>query len=252
MLKIGISIDFDFFVREDDEWGFGHNEKDRTGIWTSRYLHVDLHRECDPKKYADFKPEDLLEKFKEKGILIPNDVPLGIADSHLRALKWFENDNLDLIINFDAHHDCWVIPMGGPDCGSWLTALPFDAICVYPKWKDISIDPDPAKKNVKLLHWENFEMNEPNIVTKIFLCRSGAWVPPHLDDLFGDLIHNLSINTLPRYLESLEIRPELNYSQIEKFRKEMEQWQKNPSTPIPNLQNEEIESQKPNPSSESV
>ena len=46
MIKLGLSIDFDFFAFEDVMWQFGHTEDSAiyqsSAIWAIRYLHYDL------------------------------------------------------------------------------------------------------------------------------------------------------------------------------------------------------------------
>lgn len=227
--SIGLSIDFDFFCREDEGWEFGHSENGsefKDIAWTARYLHLDLVKECNPNVYADFLPEELLEKLEDRGLIIPPDCPLGIADSHLAAHSWFKSEKLDMIVHIDAHHDAWPIPKTGIDCGSWLTDFLIPTIAVYPKWKDPNIDPTPAREGVDIIRWSHFKMTQPNMVVKAFLCRSSAWVPPHLDVMFGDLVSVLSERMSPISLECIKPRPELDLKRIAKFRKDSQIWLK--------------------------
>jgi hypothetical protein len=230
-LRIGLSIDFDFFCYEDPAWDLGHNEDEHTSsnaVWMSRYLHIDLQKECDIASKADFEPIDVINRLDEKGIRILKNTPLGVADSHKYAYKYFQDmgNNLDLILNLDAHHDSW--PMKDPDfddsdvdCGNWVTALDLPTIWVHPNWADPKTLPDPI--SVKQSYaWKDFNFTDNNIVMGIFLCRSSAWVPPHLDDEFGEMLHELSKELYPEYLQYPKVRQGIDYKILARERKKIQ------------------------------
>lgn len=217
MKNIGLSIDFDFFCREDPNWQFGHSDKDSLATWASRYLHIDLIKETDIKKYADFEPSLILEKLKEKNLTILKNTILGIADDHSLAYGFFKRFNNNLIINIDAHHDCWPITSEYIPCSNWLTRLNTDSITVYPKWKDINLDTEISKTNHKNIKWMDFEINESNMINCVFICRSPQWVAPHLDQEFYKMINNMIKILAPEYLQ--QIKPRLiNFKEINEIK----------------------------------
>ncbi|MBD3194334.1 MAG: hypothetical protein GF317_04715 [Candidatus Lokiarchaeota archaeon] len=115
-MKNILSIDFDFFCKEDPLWDWGHSEKLECDnhVWFHRYVNsnFNLVEEIDPDVNADFAPADILTKIKEKGFIIKPNTPVCVADSHLKIVdaiqamhhEFIPNSWLN-IINFDAHHD---------------------------------------------------------------------------------------------------------------------------------------------------
>lgn len=222
---VDISIDFDFFIREDIAWDFGHNEDDPIfrALWQHRYTSVDLFTETDPARFADFSPKHILGRLMHKGIefsALDSAQPrrLGIADSHRHAYNFFRGSNgrrrrPDVLLNIDAHHDMWARRYRtAVGCDNWVTALAYDwsdvdIVQVYPKWKALGLDDAPAvestgRRKVTLTKWDRWHgWPEGAIAGDIFVCLSGTWVPPHHDDTFIDMIHNIS----PVCAESIEL-----------------------------------------------
>jgi len=230
-LRIALSIDFDFFSFENPEWDLGHSENaaimSSPILWTARYLHIDLQKECDIGSKADFPPTDIINRLDEKGIRIPKNTNLAVADSHKHVYKYFNSmrNDIDLILNLDAHHDSWPIPTGFKveevDCGNWVTALGIENLWVYPTWKDPKVMPEPISVNHSYA-WKDFNFVDNNIVMGVFLCRSSAWVPPHLDEEFGEMLHELSKELYPSYLEYPKIRQGIDYKILAKERRKMQ------------------------------
>jgi len=187
-MKNILSVDYDFFVREDPMWDYGHDENSnifKTIAWFARYGTQDLYEECD-FKYADFYPIELIERLKEKGFLFSEDIKIGIADSHKDAYDFVKEQGRCDLYNFDAHHDMY---KGNKvlDCGNWLAKLikarlVAKAIWVKPRWlKEFGLGIDHIDK-LKQCFWEDLPTQNPNIkFDAVFFCRSGAWVPPHHD-----------------------------------------------------------------------
>jgi hypothetical protein len=92
---------------------------------------------------------------------------------------------------------------------------------VYPNWKDPKVMPDPISVNHSH-SWSDFNFTDNNIVMAIFLCRSSAWVPPHLDDEFGDMVHDLSTELYPSYLQYPKIRQGIDYKVLARERRKMQ------------------------------
>jgi hypothetical protein len=229
MKRIAISVDFDFFVREKSEWEFGHSESNliyNFSAWQARYLHLELEKECDISKHADFDPLNLMIELENKNLIFAPDFPLGIADSHLFAHDWFKKFEVDQIIHLDAHSDCYPLDPKKHvlDCGNWLTDFSTKTTWVFPQWKNPEDDHAPARV-IEIKSWKEFEMKESGVVVCAFLCRSAAWVPPHLDIKFGELVALLAEFSSPIQLQAIPIRPDINLNAIKRFRGELRKWQ---------------------------
>lgn len=209
-----LTIDFDYFCREKVIWDWGHSEAgERLGIfvktiWPIRYMNLKLYEETD-LSYADFKPYELWMKLRERGIKVGKHTRLGVAESHEMAYKFFLDtiDDVAVIYNFDAHHDLY--STHALDCGNWAyhlakevkkrTGEKLKVVWVYPQWVGIEwfdklpIDDVKLPRGVK--RYVDFEyMTYDDIPKKqrrvddLFVCRSGAWVPPHHDQAFLDML----------------------------------------------------------------
>ena len=218
-MKIGLSIDFDFFCREKQDWDWIHPlHKESYTTWLLRYLNIDLQKECDPHKYADFNPVNMKSILSENGFDF-SESQYGVADNHVYAHSFFCHDKqIKTIINFDAHHDCWPIYKNKIDCSSWLTSLKnVKAVSVYPKWKDPYADSEPDR-DVKIIKWKDFKNEKHKYkVLKTFICRSSPWVPPHLDSLFLKFVDSFTKYPLISY-EKIVLRNQTALQQISKIR----------------------------------
>ena len=199
MKTVDLSIDFDFFIREKAIWDFGHRENSLflNGIWDIRYSQIDLVRETDIKTFADFEPYQIMSKLEEKGLKITKNTEFFLCESHLGIVTAFRGNNADMLISMDAHHDmfggaiepCIEIDGSKIDCGSWLNFFTDKkyykkVLIVYPKWKDINDDLGKLKIPHKIVKWDKLPKNDYE-VKRVFLCRSGCWVPPHHDKDFS-------------------------------------------------------------------
>jgi hypothetical protein len=209
-----LSIDFDFFIREKSEWDFGHRE-DTLGrvLWVHRYDHVDLWRETDPDKHADFQPLQLLPKLALKGAIFDkrNGRQVACADSHKAALHFFRNSRAPLLVNVDAHHDLFNGADAPLDCGNWIPHL-LDMRSglrihqVYPKWKDPRGELDGLYKfrdSVTWVRgWDNWNLPAGEWrLGRVFICFSSAWVPPHHFPLFSELVETFGSVSGRRLIE---------------------------------------------------
>ena len=151
------------------------------------------------------------------------------APSFYEMARWPE-DYPDYIINFDAHHDLgyceWarlheMIEEGTCTCDMWLCALlewlpGIKTRIVYPNWlrEESSLDDqwDHLKKSLPRKMLRRVEMGffededgsigevvhrpRENIeVLSLFICRSGAWTPPWLDEQFVEFVNEAARET---------------------------------------------------------
>lgn len=190
---VDLSIDFDFFIREEYIWDFGHSEDSGfTGIsWMHRYDSLNLWTETALRTYADFMPYRMVQKLDEKNIRIPKGAHVIVADSHRHAFEVFRRSPADVLVNIDAHHDCFTGGHRPLDCGNWVMHLRgarkgLKVQQVYPKWKDTDAERAPLAVMAPDIYrtaapnWDAWAgLPDVHEARTIFLCFSSAWVPPH-------------------------------------------------------------------------
>ena len=137
---------------------------------------------------------------------VTNHTNLYITDSHKYAFdavsKVLGSDQHTLnLVNVDFHHDCYDLygEVGTVNCGNWVNAL-FDPnnhmISEYSKYTwikrddsddfdDIDTEDLPDWINVDTV--DNITMDDIDV---LFICRSGVWSPPHLDEEFIQFCEN--------------------------------------------------------------
>jgi len=199
-----LSLDFDFFIREDSVWDFGHREYDSifvNGMWLTRYQFIDLYNETRIEKYASFDPANAYEYLTDTHFVIADNFLLGIADSHLHAHSFFKKDSIDTLYQFDAHHDMY--KENGLTCGNWLSRLvnakKVRQVCwAYPSWVKPSFYNDPRDDfsgRIKMMSYSKFSTVKGIRIDKVFLCRSSVWTPPHHDRTFQKMAESFTAQT---------------------------------------------------------
>jgi len=233
-LRTCISVDFDFFIYEDPSWDWGHSDAlahiDDL-LWNARYQERDLHTETSILRHADFIPSRLVMRLQRLGFDLSYrpDRLVGVADSHGYIIPFIANGRLkrasepvvDLVVNIDAHHDCWTFN-GRVECDSWMTLLRHEwprtrFVHLYPQWKSPELD-GPAQRDATRLNEaspHNLDITtfakwpgprQPFDVTHVFVCRSSPWVPPHHDPDFLELVKSLASTGRAKELEKLTVR----------------------------------------------
>lgn len=209
--QVFLSVDFDYFSREEEEWDWGHAEMSlfQQLAWHSR---VGLFGETSLEKYALPHPRDFWQTLASAGFNFDPCRSFNVADSHLWACPNF----LDLapgqveIVNFDAHHDMgykdwkelkteW-LDKDKVDCSNWLLYLLYKypqltASCVYPQWKGLrEIERGmPWEKRPGIKKRFNYGVFNNELLRKlagdvvgIFVAKSSAWLPPWHDKAFAE------------------------------------------------------------------
>jgi len=239
--SVYLNIDWDYFVREKLEWDWGHSEGSSIFsdvMWHARAIGfamqgVDLDVETDPIRHSFPKP-GAFAKFLTEDMGMVFDPQAGydfvVGDSHGYAPQFYSGQ--DMVINFDAHHDCGYHPRsqlrewvkhGNTEAGSWLWRLlnkypKLQAQVMYPRWKgwadyegrDFT---DMLEDNM----WDRltFDVVEDNMdwseyhgahVTGVYIARSGAWTPPWTDEDFVQFVYDFY-----RAYQNTKVRGNHNY-----------------------------------------
>ena len=210
-----LSVDFDYWFPEKIEYDWGHQESPFfiESIWSFRaaQMLVDGNDPRTSPKYLDKPyPFDFRNFLKEKGWTFKKRFQVFLAESHASAYHALSELSGDLTIyHIDAHHDFgYNRNLADVDCGNWLYHLAKDCSVrdinlVYPLWRENQyMNSDGDAGNPEMPHQETLDTMKhltgkmPHItyglnslpndvkVDVVFICRSGAWVPPWLDEDF--------------------------------------------------------------------
>lgn len=215
-----LSIDYDYFVKcsaDYRDWNFpdGGNENLPSTvidcIWQSRYATT-----------PDLDTIDILEdEFDTVSELVINlskkGVPVYYFDSHKYAFDIITNAALQeikltnlKITNIDFHSDVYDFGVAGDtepvDCGNWFRKI----VELFNLYGGNSINKDYlwiARDDSDKSPWVDSKVYYGNLVHAsdnrpisqyldeyydlIYICRSGAWTPPHLDNYLGYLLRSL-------------------------------------------------------------
>jgi hypothetical protein len=194
---IGISIDFDYFVPEDNAMDMQHAESVfyQTIIWEIRCGHLYPHMRTSGEE-RDFwkKLEPLTREFSRR---------ISVSDSHVYILSDERfKQCCDTIILFDRHPDCWH-PYADDRrnhvwyCHTWVRGwLEGDknrhVIWVYPDYMDAADYADACKgvRRLRSLPRKEFDPAEftSSELSAVHVCRSGCWTPPWTDQAFVEFI----------------------------------------------------------------
>jgi hypothetical protein len=181
-VKTLITIDFDFYVPERPEWDLGHSESllFLKMLWASRAGLIDEMKTDGNEK--------TFWKWLGGQVNLKKNVPFYVSDSHCFAYALL--DDVDRVITFDAHHDCWADSAKGVYCHNWLRVWleggkGRKAMWVKPGWlgAECTLPEDMAKKVKVETYTEGLDLGLEGS-TIVHICRSGCWVPPWLDKAF--------------------------------------------------------------------
>ncbi len=158
-----LSVDFDFFCREDEAWAFDHGYTDHYTheAWVQRERAfrdrgLDLRDETS-LRHASPHPDAFWAELEGLGYRFDQLRRIVIADSHEHAYGAFGHEALDgrgadevLLVNIDAHHDLfysvaqleWSAAEDAPTCENWhfftlMRHKGLRSLVVYPRWRGL-------------------------------------------------------------------------------------------------------------------
>jgi hypothetical protein len=208
-----ISLDFDFWMEmpesENYDWSMREVPFFLDHIWMIRAMDafargVDLREQCNLPK-DEPSPVEFSQLLIDHKLKVRKDT-VAISESHMVAYKWFSRLKDLHIIHIDAHHDFgYVEGMRELNCDNWVKYLVDKGkvkkiTLIYPKWRLRQTNEwegggkESAEKlgvDVDVCYGLKESLPHNLKIRKMFICRSGAWVPPWMDKYFMNIIHNL-------------------------------------------------------------
>lgn len=226
--NVWLSVDWDYFCREDPSWDFAHAELPDYNdlLWGMRAhqfseMGLDLMDEMS-LRHSSPHPATFWLKLRELGYSFGNVKAVVVADSHQWAHKMFRRASLEgpslqdtRLVNFDAHHDLTYdisrfeqeVVDERVTCENWLlmshiSQIGLKSLIVYPEWKglrewDKSFTRYPELDRAVRLYtkpcvWPSSDVKDAaGDVELVYLCRSSAWSPPWHDQAFLDFAYDL-------------------------------------------------------------
>lgn len=220
MKRTLLSIDWDYFfprlleateeyVQENPDRGkpwdydWGHNEAPLyvdTMLWNIRAAHFLSSLGTLPGTTGE--EVTFWDRFQGR---FAADCPVIVAESHASIIHQlaraeFLGKPYTRVWNFDAHHD-----MGYGDgnlsalrvntkwsCDNWgdyAVIAGAEVLLEYPHWRE----PEPKPR----LPLQVTSGKTPSRVDAVFICRSGAWSPPWLDEKFVEFVRSCPAITTP-------------------------------------------------------
>ena len=196
MLKV-LSIDFDFFQNVNRETlnhypdGVDLSTELSKAVWAGKYVSL-----CKESEMIKNVTVDMLRLSQLLDILENQDcdIPVMIAQSH-KSIYDFIHEHMDeensvSIVNIDLHHDMFNDNIE-LDCGNWISHIKND----YPKttitWitREVSLECYGLTVKDKIPFALDFSEIADEQFDIVFICRSDAWLPPHLDTYFDDVVN---------------------------------------------------------------
>jgi hypothetical protein len=260
-------IDYDYFFPECD---IRHSDPDKQKLWM---LYDWGHSETNMLTHSLLWPTRAAT-FKSYGLPLPGltgeqdvfwprftftkQAKLYYADSNVMAVadevKRGVAGQKSQVWLYDAHHDSGyntdlaeIFKRQYWTCEDWMIQYACSGCMLhvrYPKWKTWAFKAEPEPETLKTLgvkldrQFDDITKTflETPTFHKVFVCRSGAWVPSWLDGDFEKFIAACPLkakrdigkgNTAPRVLDyaSIEREAEQQREMREKFRQEREQQQ---------------------------
>lgn len=214
-----LSVDFDYFVREDPMWDWGHSESPlfKDFIWAIRAQGAlasgfNIFEETDPYRHGVPSPDVFWDNLIQRGMGFSSTSSFIVADSRLWASTYFSSLLKERgierarLFNFDAHHDLGYSNgrdySKSVDCSNWLGFLldrfpRLTTQLVFPGWK--GEEPwegavgDCIQPRISSCVWggSSDHMDARGEVIGIYFCRSGAWTPPWTDGIYTGMVRDL-------------------------------------------------------------
>jgi hypothetical protein len=204
-MKRLLSVDWDYFFpipnSDDETWllyDWGHKEAPLfmgSMLWYSRDALFQARGLSRPTVNDQWKT------FWSRVEIDPQ-AEMVFGESHSWAAAQEIAEDVTEVWSFDAHHDLGYnlhdledAVQGSYTCGTWLVHYVKNGAKVhvrYPEWKDPEEDGRP-----KIGQLHDLATYDPlerlPIFDRVFVCRSGAWVPPWCDEDYVTFVHDCPV-----------------------------------------------------------
>jgi hypothetical protein len=190
------------------DWGHAESPFFITGVWTIRaepFVRHDV-----PLPRTSGQEAGFWDRFT-----ISPDATCYYADSNCRALRSQVRAGVSQVWLYDAHHDSGyqndldqAIMRDAWTCENWMAALYLmgaELHMRYPQWRHYALADEP-EPYVPVDRAVDDGSSPPVTFDRVFVCRSGAWVPPWLDEDFLEFVANCPAMEEP-IAEGAEPRP---------------------------------------------
>lgn len=187
-----LSIDFDYFVnptplqraRFFPDGGREMNDLLNTIVWSGAYSQSEIVARKFPNEKSLLDVELLTKPLKKVHDIIMSQKGIScmVADSHAHAYAFIQ-DNYDgsvtELYNVDFHHDTYNVGEE-VNCGNWLRRLLDEGIVDKAYWVN-QPDSEMGDNLAKVIPFSKLPKTGYDLV---YVCRSGWWTPPHMDEAF--------------------------------------------------------------------
>lgn len=199
-----LSVDWDYFIKASEEQrlllfpdGGEFPYIVQTEIWKSLYS-------CAEDRLLKIKVDNIKFRTMNTFLSYATFKKVCVARSHAHIVPFIER-NLDgnplNIVHFDHHHDMFYSGSSKLNCGNWLRKFTLDCReeekanrVMWVRRVDSQVNSNEFPEGVPVKSTTLFSrelFNKENHFDCLFICRSDAWSPPHLDEYFTKLIVDL-------------------------------------------------------------
>lgn len=200
-LKV-LSIDYDYFSNVDAET-IAHCYPDGVDLTSQLSMYVWANR------YSELNGQKaIMDSIKNSELLLHSihkvlwdqqrTTKCVIANSHRHIYQAIESmvrpgQGID-IDHIDFHHDCREETTDEIDCGNWCRVIMNDHPGTCVTWftrlagYDAQQKPNDLYKLLPIVQFDTLDMIQKKNYDLVFICRSDAWTPPHLDKQFEELV----------------------------------------------------------------
>ena len=213
-IKRVLSIDWDYFQDVTKKQIINYPDGNETLgelnnlVWAVRYS--DMYPNFDPREISINKKlyDEMMNiiKFQTKG------TPARIAESHAQCYNFikyeFNPGDIIELYNVDLHHDLFNDNEEEMNCGNWILYL-MKSYEVYLSWFNRSVSLEAyklSKKNKDMrMYTDSLDEIKHTLFDAVFLCRSGAWIPPHLDPMFEKMGNVIASRCKTRFVPDRDV-----------------------------------------------
>jgi len=199
-----LSVDFDFFFRKVERWEDGKTPDGRNTFFLYDWGHKEspfMIKALWPIRAVGFLDAGLPlpsttgeEQMFWSRFRFKKGARFYYAESHSQIARPKLLRDILQIWSFDAHHDAGYKTdtldriheterVSAEDWVVYAQALGIHVRVIYPRWRSYALEDEPPDADVDRLV-DDGEKASRVVFDRVFVCRSGAWVPSWVDEQF--------------------------------------------------------------------